>query len=64
MLPNPQSTATYTTHIVLHITDALLIVCFTVMKFQVMEEKKDLTRNGKFVHLSLDLYIIFHENCS
>lgn len=57
MLPNPQSTTTtYATHIVLHIIDTqLLILCFAVMKFQVIEEKKDLTSNGMFVYLSLEL---------
>lgn len=58
MFPNPQSTTTYSTHIVLHITKTqLLILCFAIMKFQVMKGNGDLPRKGEFVHLlrSLEL---------
>lgn len=52
MFPNPQSTTSYSNHIVLHIAKTqLLILCFAVIKFQMVEEKKiDLTMNDKFVH--------------
>lgn len=70
MFPNPQSTTSYSNHIVLHITKTqLLILCFAVMKSQMVEEKNGSNHEWQVCPVlkifgvnTNHLYIITHDN--